>query len=90
MSLFRLQSLIVIAWFAVMLVVIGVSLATNAAVSGAGLAGWVLLGCIPPVVMLKIFRGPGPNTMSQVIAGARRSRVTGSRSAASTPDVLER
>jgi hypothetical protein len=61
--------LLVAAWFAAMIGVIGTSVAVGLPVTGAGMAGWVLLGCIPPVVLLKVFRGPGPATMSQVMSG---------------------
>lgn len=72
MSLFRRQSLslLVAAWFAVTIGVVGTSVALGVPVTAAAVAGWVLLGGVPPVLLLMVFRGPGPATMTPVMSTA--------------------
>jgi hypothetical protein len=65
-SLFRLQSLAVVTWFAVMLGVIGTSVALGVPVTAVGVASWLMLGSIPPLVLARVLRGSGQTTVSQV------------------------
>lgn len=88
MSLFRLQSFVLVIWFAVMLLVVSASIAAGVAVTAVGLVGWFVVGCIPPFIMLKVFRGSGPSTMSQVLADA--SPTVDSQTTSSRHDVVER
>lgn len=72
MSLFRRQSLplLVAAWVAITIGVVGTSVALGVPVTAAAVAGWILLGGVPPIILLKVFRGAGLATMSPVVSGA--------------------
>ena len=64
----RAQFFLLAAWFGIMTAVVGTSIAMGVPVTSAGMAGWVVLGFIPPIALMTVFRGAGAPTMSQVIA----------------------
>lgn len=68
MSLMRLQYTLIVGWFMALLIVFGVRYALGApALLQPGL-GLVLLACIPPAVLLVVFRGAAPpDTIAQVL-----------------------
>lgn len=86
MSLLRIQSLIVVSWFAVMIALIGTSVALGLPVTALAVAGWILLGSVPPIVLLKTFRGAGPATMSPVNARVASAPIAGSNASTAGSD----
>lgn len=77
MSLVRLQYTLIAGWFMALLLVFGVRFALGApALLSPGL-GMVLLACIPPAVLLVVFRGAAPpDTIAEVLyADAQRPAI---------------
>lgn len=74
MSLFRIHTIIIAAWLAAMLIVIGTSLASGVAVTPAQVVGWLVLGCVPPSVLVLSGRRGQVDRMSQVPARVAPAR----------------
>jgi hypothetical protein len=73
-SLFRLPSILVVAWFGIITLVIAVTVAVGQPLTAASVAGWLALGCISSIVLITVVRGRGPARLSPVVA--RSNRVT--------------
>lgn len=55
-----------------MVAVIATTVAAGQPVTAVGLAGWLALGSLPPLVLLMAFRGSAPARMSHAVARAVR------------------
>ncbi len=73
MSLGRSQIIFfVTSWCLAAAVLFGVRLALGLPPSLAGGIAIVLLGCVPAVVLMKVFRGAPPQSIAQVLYDAER------------------
>ena len=82
MSLNRLQLIVVTSWFAVLIAALGAGAALGVPFTvGQGVA-MLLAGFIPAAVLLGVFRGAPPKTISQVLYDLEQ---TATLTPASTP-----
>ena len=65
MSLVRLQSALVASWFMALLFVFGLRVAMGTSPAAAPGLGVLLLACLPPAVLLIVFRGAPADGLAQ-------------------------
>jgi hypothetical protein len=75
MSLFSIHVRLITAWFACVTVVAAFALLAGAASFSVETAlVWLAIGCVPPAILVGIWRGAPPKTVSQVIYDTEHSR----------------
>jgi len=71
-SLNRFHLTVMAAWFMTLAVVVGIRLVAGVGPSLTGAFGVVVLGCVPAVILLMVFRGAPPRTIAEVLHEAER------------------
>jgi hypothetical protein len=84
MSLGRTHSTLITIWVVAVLLFIGVSLANGTPITLAWSVGVLALGCLPPAILLTIFRGAPPRTIGQVLYDEEHATVAAQDVPAST------
>lgn len=69
----RLRFVIVACWFTLLAAVPAAGFLLGRPLSPASVLALVLLGCLPVVVLLVVFRGPPPQTVGEVLYEAHRT-----------------
>src|SRR5713101_3735621 len=67
MSLKRIHITVITVWFVALMLIIGVGLANGIPITLAWTLSLLIFGCLPPVILLILFRGAPPRTIGQVL-----------------------
>lgn len=67
MSLNRFHFTIIAGWFMAVVALVGIRLALLAPPSVTEGVAWSLLLCVPPMILLSVFRGAPPQTVGEVL-----------------------
>ncbi len=70
MSTNRLRVVVVAGWFAALIAMLGAGVALGVPATLTQTVEVFLVGCIPAMVLLKVFRGAPPPTVAQVLYDA--------------------
>lgn len=73
MSLTRLQLIVVPSWFLAVIALFATRLALGVPLTLAGGLAALLLAFVPAIVFMTVFRGPGPQTIGQVLYTAEHA-----------------
>lgn len=73
MSLNRFHLTAMSAWFMTLVVVLGIGLTAGIEPSLTGAFGAAVLGCVPAIILLMVFRGAPPRTIADVLHHAEGS-----------------
>lgn len=73
MLLTRLRFVIAACWVALLAAVPAAGFLLGWPLSSAGVLALVILGCLPVVVLLVVFRGPPPQTVAEVLYEMHRT-----------------
>lgn len=77
MSLSRFHILAIAGWFVTLLGVLGLGAALGVPFTFVQALGLLLLACLPPFVLVTVFRGAPPNTIAQVLYNAGQTPTPG-------------
>lgn len=82
MSLTRMHVIATAAWLVLVTGTLGFRMATSGAPALGESLGWLLVGTLPVLVLLRVFRGAPPETVAQVLYNTEHAgdtQHTGSR-----------
>lgn len=77
MSLTRLHFTFIAGWFTAVVLLVGIRLALLAPPSPTESVTWLLVLCVPPTILLSVFRGAPPQTVGEVLYDVEHPVISG-------------